>query len=1165
MMTSVVENNRVPVTESSDNVDAPNRLMLQLNVTTDQYSSMILDTGSSTSLLRLSSLKNGVFINCEEIVLLNGINRGESVRTLGKVSVKISLNENVTIEHDFSIVPNDFPIESGMLGRDFLNKFDVDISYGNSKIRIFYSDTEYVLVPMSKSENSTFIAARTEMYIRVSCPYKKEMVSIAEELEPNVFTGNCIVDPKNQAAYISVINANDTGVILEKAPKFVPLDEFNVLMTEATSNKAQIKGTERFEKIKNLVEKNLNPDLNIEERNDILSIIEEYADIFHLEGEVLTCTNGYKHVITTYSDVAPVFIKPYRIPQSQRKIVDEEIDRLLKEGVIRHSVSPWNFPILLVPKKKTSPDAVQKHRLCVDFRKLNENTISDRFPLGNINDILDQLGCSKYFTTLDLASSFQQVALDEESMPKTGFSNGYGHYEYCRMTFGLKNGPASLQRFLNHILTGLNGLKCLLYLDDIIVYSTNLTQHHERLTEVFKVLRKENLKLQPTKCHFLQREIIYLGHIVSQHGVSANPEKISAILKIQSPRSAKEIKSYLSMVSYYRAFIPNLSDITEPLTRLLRKNIPFVWSDRCEEAFQLLKTKLTTAPVLAYPDFSKDFILNCDASKYAIGAVISQMHDGKERAIAYASRLLTPAERNYPVGDLEMLAIVYGCENFRCYLYGRQFILYTDHLPLVGNSKNPPLRILKWKLKLAEYSYEIRHISGKMNIISDFLSRIKTDDVLMMTRSKTKIAAMDAAVDGVTEEQNIGNKKQEVENLKKNQRPMTQDEIDEVLQTKPNKRKINNRAKYAGNIKIIMDEKEKLAILKQGHSSLIGGHNGVYRTWKFLRNDFYWPYMLKDVRKYIKKCKECQVNKHFTNTKVPMAITSTSEHVFDKTFCDVVGPLTPSEDGNKYILTFQDDLSKFVLAAPLKDQETATVARAMFDRFISVLGIPKVILTDQGSNFCSKMFAELCKLLKISKIQTSAFHPQSNNVEAFHRPLGEYLRHFTQKNPGSWDKYLSSAVFCYNTHEHRSLKRSPFEMLFGRKPNIPSCYSRPVEPLYNADDYVLDLKHRLQKMHLEARKHLVEAKLNSKKYYDRNAKPFLVKKGDLVLLKDEARVGKLSPLRKGPYEVLEIVSPENSLIKIKNKGKVVHNNRLSLFVADRNDDSDHDSDQAEED
>lgn len=575
------------------------------------------------------------------------------------------------------------------------------------------------------------------------------------------------------------------------------------------------------------------------------------------------------------------------------------------------------------------------------------------------------------------------------------------------------------------------------------------------------------------------------------------------------------------------------------LNKLLRKGTPFLWSFQCEEAFLLLKEKLTTSPVLRYPDFSKQFHLTTDASNYALGAVLSQIHDNQDCVISFASRSLNPAEKNYSTIEREYLAIVWAINNYRCYLWGRDFIVFSDHKPLLGDSKNPPLRILKWKLKLSEYSFEVRHKPGKQNIIADYLSRVKTQVLLIKTRAQTAKEAEEKikALADNDQQKKIDNSK--------NHRPMTDEEISEVIndaQLKP-----PTKSNYIAGVKVIFDENEKINIVKEAHESLIGGHQGVFRTYSALKHTVRWKNMLRDITKYIKKCKKCQQNKYFRNTNIPLAVTSTSERVFQKVFMDVLGPLRISTSGFSYIVTFQDDLSKYSMAAPMVDQKAETVARTLVDSFISIIGIPETILTDQGSNFMSKLFNNLCKLFKITKINTSAYRAQGNQVEAWHRPLAEYIRNYVGKDPSTWDRFLAPAVFSYNTHVHRTTKKTPFEMVFGRIANIPSSFKKDPIPLYNHDDYVLDLKNRLQQINSEVRKNIVKNKIYSKKNYDKkNTKPFIVKAGDFVWLKNETRDTKFSPLRLGPFEVIDSISKENTSIKIKDKIKIVHNNRLSF-------------------
>ncbi|KMQ88105.1 enzymatic polyprotein endonuclease reverse [Lasius niger] len=318
---------------------------------------------------------------------------------------------------------------------------------------------------------------------------------------------------------------------------------------------------------------------------------------------------------------------------------------MLEDGIIRTSASQWNAPLLVVLKK---PDASGKPRLrVVDFQRLNNLTIGDSFPLPNITDILDQLGNAKYFTTLDLASGYHQIPMAENDKKKTAFSTPYGHYEFNRMPFGLKNAPATFQRLMNSVLTGIQGLRCLVYLDDIVIYGSSLEDHNKRLTEVLRRLRENNLKLQPDKCEFLRKEVIYLGHIISENGIMTDPSKLTAIKNFPAPKRIKDIQSFIGLAGYYRIFIEDFSRIAKPLTKLTKKSEKFVWSAEQQNAFDALKEKLMTAPVLKYPDFSEEFNVTIDASNYAIGAVLSQGPVGNDRPVAYASRILSRAEQNY--------------------------------------------------------------------------------------------------------------------------------------------------------------------------------------------------------------------------------------------------------------------------------------------------------------------------------------------------------------------------------------------------------------------------------------------------------------------------------------------------------------------------------------
>lgn len=463
--------------------------------------------------------------------------------------------------------------------------------------------------------------------------------------------------------------------------------------------------------------------LNSEERISVGRLVNDHVARFHLPQDRLDITNAAQHFIPTINNI-PVHMKQYRFPPVHRDEVETQVSELLRNDIIEQSNSPYNSPLWIVPKKSDSAGN-KKWRMVIDYRLLNEKTIGDAYPLPNITDILDQLGSAKYFSVLDLASGFHQIPMAPEDAPKTAFSTPYGHYQFKRMPFGLKNAPATFQRLMDNVLSGLQGNELFVYMDDIVIYAHSLQEHEIKFKRLMKRLEAANLKLQPDKCEFLHHEVGYLGHIISSNGVRPDPNKIRAIQNFPSPRTQKNIKQFLGLAGYYRRFIPNFSKTAKPLTDLLKKDKKFLWQQPQIEAFNTLRNSLCSEPILQYPDFTKPFNLTTDASGYAIGGVLSQGRVNRDLPIAYTSRTLNSAELNYSTIEKECLSIVYCTNYFRPYLYGRKFIIVTDHKPLVwlNSIKDPSSRLWKWRTKLAEYEYEIHYKKGRLNSNADALSR----------------------------------------------------------------------------------------------------------------------------------------------------------------------------------------------------------------------------------------------------------------------------------------------------------------------------------------------------------------------------------------------------------------------------------------------------------
>ena len=445
----------------------------------------------------------------------------------------------------------------------------------------------------------------------------------------------------------------------------------------------------------------------------------EYADVFSFHSD-LGCTDLTKHHIDT-GDSQPIHQLPRRVSPARRQEVRQLLNEMLKNDIIQPSNSPWSSPIILVRKRDGST------RFCVDYRKVNSVTRKDAYPLPRVDDILDTLGDSKWFSTLDLKSGYWQVEVDSSSREKTAFTTSEGLYEFKVMPFGLCNAPATFQRLMNRVLCDVNWVECLVYIDDTVVIGRTFEQHLSNLGTVLSRLRQAGLKLQPAKCKLCQKEVRFLGHVISENGIATDPEKTAVIATWPVPESKKNIQQFLGLANYYRRFIKDFGTTAKPLQRLLEKNIAFEWTQQCQAAFDHLRKCLMTTPILAFPDHSRHFVLETDASDTGIGAILSQVqNDGGEVVIAYASRSLSRQEQRYCVTRRELLAVVEFIHHFRHYLLGVHFTLRTDHGSLVWiqNFKEPERQLARWLERLQEYTFTVVHRPGNQHKNADALSRV---------------------------------------------------------------------------------------------------------------------------------------------------------------------------------------------------------------------------------------------------------------------------------------------------------------------------------------------------------------------------------------------------------------------------------------------------------
>lgn len=671
----------------------------------------MVDSGSEINLIKVGQFSDNLPIDPSVSLRLCGIS-SDPVETQGEVTIRIA-DKPV----QFHIVQENFPIQqSGILGSQFLRQNSVNLDYLNKRLQL-----QNMFIPFDEPEKIT-VHARTAnpFHVKIANPEIQKGYVPPLRVCKGIFVGNAIVSNDKGRAYLRIFNTTNEDLDIEVPT--IRLEEFEQDTNDSTPTLVHEETTEdeRYQKIlKTLRLDHLYP----QERNYIERLVKQNSDRFHLPEDPLQETDAMEHTIHTTDDL-PINTRQYKFPPIHKEEINRQVNELLEKEIIEPSKSPYNSPVWIVPKKADSKGN-KRWRMVIDYRALNEKTIGDAYPLPNINEILDQLGSAKYFSIFDLASGFHQIPMNPKDAPKTAFSTPYGHYQFKRMPFGLRNAPATFQRLMNNVLSGLQGNELFVYLDDIVIYARSLEEHEHKFNRLMERLREANLQLQPDKCEFLRKEVVYLGHIISEEGVKPDPQKISAVKDFPTPRNQKNIKQFLGLAGYYRRFIPNFSKTAKPLTDLLRKTVPFEWGPNQTKSFNILKEALISEPILQYPDFNREFNLTTDASGYAIGGVLSQGQIGKDLPIAYASRLLNRAEQKYSTIEKECLAIVYCTSHFRPYLYGQKFKIITDHKPLVWlhSIKDPSSRLWKWKLKLSEYEYEVIYKEGRANANADALSR----------------------------------------------------------------------------------------------------------------------------------------------------------------------------------------------------------------------------------------------------------------------------------------------------------------------------------------------------------------------------------------------------------------------------------------------------------
>ncbi|UYV79636.1 K02A2.6-like, partial [Cordylochernes scorpioides] len=875
-------------------------------------------------------------------------------------------------------------------------------------------------------------------------------------------------------------------------------------------------------------------DLIVEGHKDLLlkkelAIPSSVINFHHGRGDVWV-TNATSRNQIIPADNRPIKQRPYRVSPTERRAIQGEVDKMIKMGVAQPSESPWSSPVVLVKNKDGS------WRFCVDYRRLNRITKKDVYPIPRTDDVLDSLTGAKFYSSMDLRTGYWQIEIDEGDREKTAFVTPDGLYEFRVMPFGLCNAPATFERMMDNLLAGLKWTICLCYLDDIIVYASSFQEHMERLEKVLKCIQRAGLCLNPEKCLFGSKIIKVLGHLVSEEGIRPDPGKIEAIINFSTPKNTTDVRSFIGLCSYYRRFVRNFANKAKPLHELLKNNTRFVWSKEQDESFQILKAALTTDPLLGHYKEEAETHLHKDASGHGIGAILIQIHEGEEKPIAYASRTLNAAEKNYSTTERECLAVVWAIYKFRPYLFGKHFTVVSDHHSLcwLANIKDPSGRLARWALRLQEFDISIVYKSGKKHQDADCLSRNP-----LLDTHENNIPELISITD-VRKEQEKDDQITKIYHGSQSKGDGDFKLIEGILYRK-------NYDPMGKMWLLVVSKQMRIDILREAHDSPMAGHLGFAKTYDRVRKKYFWPGMYRSVKQYVSHCRECQRRKGSTGRPpgqlVPIPPVA---RPFQRVGIDLLGRFPVSNNGNKWIVVATDYLSRYAMTRAIPNGSAEEVAKFMIEDVLLKHGAPRELISDRGRTFISRTLKEINDLCGTIHRFTSAYHPQTKGLtERLNKTLADMLSMYVDVEQRNWDAVLPYVTFAYNTSQQESTGFSPFYLIHGRDVETPLDTILAYRENTSLEDYVESMVTNAEDARQLARLNILRSQERDKSRYDQSHRPVHYKTGDLVwVFTPVRRQGLAEKLLKryfGPYRVNRQLS----------KGEAVKKESARYFTIDR--------------